>query len=410
MCYNSLEKRRSGVSGVFEDIERLNGGKMNFGTERTRALLDALGSPDDRLKIIHIAGTNGKGSAAEYISRTLAAAGRKVGTFTSPPVLDCSEQFSIDGKPLCAEKAEKYMEKAYAAAENCTSFEVTTAAALYAFAQEGCEYAVVECGLGGLLDATNAVRKKELAVITSIGLEHTAVLGATLEEICAHKSGIIRGCPAVVSALQPEAVLSYFKKLNVIFADKPLEILTSGFSGQSFLYGGDKFEIKMAGFAQAYNAAVAIEAARLLKIPENAIRTGLSAAFLAGRLQYFKAGGNEYIVDGSHNPASFAPLAAELKKYDPEKVTLIFGCLSDKDIESNLSALEGLAGRIFAVQPKSPRAMDIDKIYSACKKRFPAAEVAESVSSALEKSDGAVVVCGSFTLVKEAVSWIEKRL
>lgn len=398
------------MTGVFENTYRLNGGKMNFGTERTRALLDKLGSPDDRLKIIHIAGTNGKGSVAEYLTEILIAAGRKAGTFTSPAVLDYFEQFRICGKPVGREKLENYMEKAYAQAEGCTSFEATAAAAIYAFAEEGCEYAVIECGLGGLLDATNAVRRKEIAVITSIGLEHTAVLGATLEEICAHKSGIINGCPAVVSALQPEAVLSYFKKLNVIFADKPLEILRSGFSGQSFLYGGEQFEIKMAGFAQAYNAAVAIEAARLLKIPENAIRTGLSAAFLAGRLQYFKAGDNEYIVDGSHNPSSFAPLAAELKKYGPEKVTLIYGCLSDKDIEGNLGALEGLAGRIFAVQPKNPRAMDIDKIYSACKKRFPAAEIAESVSRALEKSDGAVVVCGSFTLVKEAVRWIEKRL
>lgn len=398
------------MSDVFEKTDNLNGGNMKFGTERTRAVLDRLGSPDEGLKIIHIAGTNGKGSVAEYLTRILIAAGHRTGTFTSPAVLDFFEQFRVDGQPISRAKLEKYFSRALQAADNCTPFEVQTAAALSAFFEEGCEYAVVECGLGGLLDATNAIRKKELAVITSIGLEHTAILGDTIEKICAHKSGIIRNCPAVVSAYQPKEALSFFKGKGVIFADKPLKILESGFRGQRFLYGGKEFSIKMAGFAQVYNAATAIEAARVLKIDEKAILNGISTAYLAGRLQFFSAGGNEYIVDGCHNPSGFAPLADLIKNYSSSEVTLIFGCLADKDIDKNLCALQGLAARIIAVRPPSSRAMDIDKIYSACKKYFRSVEIENNISGALEKSNGKVVVCGSFTLVKEAVKWIEKRL
>lgn len=398
------------MADIFKKIEKSNGGKMKFGTENTRALLNKLGSPDDGLKIIHIAGTNGKGSIAEYISQILIAAGKKTGTFTSPAVMDYFEQFKINGIPIDRKILEKYFKKAYAAAENCTSFEIMTAGALYAFIGEGCEYAVLECGLGGLLDATNAVNKKELALISSIGLEHTAFLGDTIQKICAHKAGIIKNCPAVVNALQPEEALSYFKKLNVIFADKPLEITASERCFQRFTYDGAEYQLNMAGTAQVYNAAVAIEAARLLNIDENSIQAGISRSRLYGRLQFFCACGRTFIVDGCHNPSSFLPLAEILKKLKAGDVTLIFGCLSDKDIDKNLSALKGLAGRVFAVKPDSPRAMEMDKIYSACKKYFNSVCKMKSIRAALEKSEGTTVVCGSFTLVKEAVNWIEKRL
>lgn len=395
---------------IFNDIANLNKKGMKFGVETTRRILDTLGSPDNKLKIIHVAGTNGKGSTAEYATRILIAAGKRVGTFSSPMVESYFDQFKVDGKPIAEETLAKYFEEAYVAAGGgATEFEVQTAGALYAFYKEGCEYAVVECGLGGKLDATNAIVKKEVAIISSIGIEHTAFLGNTYAKICEHKAGIINNCPAIVNALQPAEAREYFKKLGVTFAEKGFLIKNISLDGVKFTYDGREYKTHMYGREQAYDAATAIEAMRTLGIDENAIRSGVFEANLAGRLQVLAASGNLYIVDGGHNPSGMKPLAELINNFPADKVEIIFGCLSDKDINGNLRALEGLSKKITAVQPDSPRALDINKITAACKKYFAVVSEDKSVSAALEKANGVVVVCGSFTLVKEALSWIEKK-
>ncbi|MCH5164059.1 MAG: hypothetical protein J1F36_03495 [Clostridiales bacterium] len=393
---------------IFQKIDKLCGGGMVFGTERTRALLDKLGSPDDRLKIVHIAGTNGKGSIARYITEILIAAGKKVGTFTSPAVVDYFEQFAINGEPISKEVLSDYFTCAYEKGRDCTAFEVQTAGALYAFYKEGCQYAVVECGLGGKTDSTNAIRKKELAVISSIGLEHTHILGDTIAKICEQKAGIINNCPVVVNAYQPKEALEFFEKMGAVFADKRLEVLESSPYRQRFLYDGVEYSICQAGKAQLYNAATAICAAKLLGLAVKDIQAGLKKANLPGRLQFIEAKGNTYIVDGAHNPACFNELALTLKELNAKDVTMIFGCLSDKDIDANLQAVKGLISRVIAVKPTSQRAMDIEKITTTCSKYFDTVAI-DSVSRALEKSTGTVVVCGSFTLVKEALQWIGKE-
>ena len=398
------------MHSIFKDIANLNKKGMKFGVETTRRLLDRLGCPDTKLKIIHVAGTNGKGSTAEYISRILIEAGKRVGTFTSPMVESYFDMFKVNGTPVDGDTLSKYFEAAYAAADGeATQFEVETAAALYAFYKEGCEYAVVECGLGGKLDSTNAIARKEVAVISSIGIEHTAVLGDTYAQICAHKAGIINGCPAIVNALQPEEVREYFKKSNVTFADKRFKINDISLCGTKFSYDGREYTTNMYGREQAFNAATAIEVAHVLNIDEKAIQVGILKANIAGRLQILRALGNIYVVDGGHNPSGIKPLAELLKTFPTADIQIIFGCLSDKDIHGNLRQLKGLANKITAVQPPSPRATDIDTIVAACKKYFDAVSKEGSVSAALEKAAGVVVVCGSFTLVKEALNWIEKR-
>ncbi|MDE7401000.1 MAG: hypothetical protein K2N17_02990 [Clostridia bacterium] len=362
------------------------------GTAVTRKILDNLNSPDDGLKIIHVAGTNGKGSTAEYFTRILIAAGKKVGTFTSPAVYDFYDQFRIDGVPLSAEVAEKYFERAAQAAEGlgATDFEIQTAGIILAFKEEGCEWAVIECGMGGLNDATNAINKKQLAVITSISLEHTAYLGNTIEEICAQKAGIINNCPAVINDFQPPAARKYFKDIGGRFAK------LSGLSE--------------AGDLQRYNAATAIDGARILGLPYEAIREGIKNAQLNGRCEKITVNGTNYILDGAHNPAAFKPLTQALKSLPRSEVTVIFGCLKDKDIEGNLSALSEVCGNIIAVECDSPRKMPLDQIERACKKYFKSVATAQSVSDALNKSyTKTVVICGSFTLLKEAKQWIEKR-
>ena len=326
MTYNEV------VSAVFS----LSGRGMDFGTERTRSILNALDCPDKKLKIIHVAGTNGKGSVAEYLTQILIAAGKKVGTFTSPAVFDYSEQFRVDGKPIEKELYARAFGQALKCAEGATQFEVETAGALNAFALAGCEYAVVECGLGGTYDATNAILKKEVAVITSIALEHTAILGDTLADICKHKAGIIKDCPAVVSAYNPPEVIKYFKDLGATVADKPVEIIKSNLKGSSFLYGGFGFFTEMAGAVQPYNAAVAIEAARLLGLEHGAIYLGIKAAKRGGRCEILTTnGGKTYVLDGAHNPAAFVPLF-ELVTTNYGKADVIYGSLSDKNVSKNL--------------------------------------------------------------------------
>lgn len=388
--------------GIFGKIRRLSSKGMDFGTERTRRILDGLGGPDKKLKIIHIAGSNGKGSVAEYITRILIEAGKRVGTFTSPFVYNYFEQFKTDGKPFKKNTLKKYFKEAYgyAKALNATEFEVETAGAIYAFYGEGCEYAVLECGLGGLNDATNAIAKKEVAVITTIGLEHTKILGNTLEEICSQKCGIIKNCPAVVSAFQEKEILNYFKSTPAIIADDGLEIFEDG-----FLYGGEKYETGIEGSVQPYNASVAIEVCKLLGIDKSAISSGLKKAKLAGRLEVIKKD-KTYILDGSHNPQSFIPLKNLLcGKYVKDGVTVIYGCLSDKDYKSCLSVLKSCAGRIITVPTCGARGFSLEGEAAES-----GAEYCKSVKSALKIANGEVVcVCGSFTILKEAYKWIKRR-
>ena len=365
--------------------------EIHPGTAVTRSILDRLGSPDDALKIIHIAGTNGKGSTAEFFTRILIAAGKRVGTFTSPAVYDFYDQFRINGKTLFVEVAEKYFERALIAAEGlgATDFEIQTAGVLLAFKEEGCEWAVIECGMGGLNDATNAINKKELAVITSISLEHTHYLGNTIEEICEQKEGIIKDCPVVVNDFQPsEAARNYLKNAGGVFAK----------------VGGKDFDL------QKYNAATAIEGARILGMPEEAIREGIKNTKPAGRVEKIAAGGRDYILDGAHNPIAFEPLRRYISGLHGGEVTIIFGCLKDKDIDGNLGMLAGLADNIIAVKCPSPRALSAEETAISCKKYFDNVSTAQSVTEAFEKAyTKTVVVCGSFTLLKEAKLWIEKR-
>ena len=388
---------------------------LKTGTERTVAILNALQNPDKDLKIIHVAGTNGKGSVSEYITQILLAAGKTVGTFQSPAVYGYFEQFRINGSPIAEEELERAFSAALVYAGGCgaTGFEAETAGAILAFKTAGVEYAVIECGMGGLNDATNAVSKKELAVITSIGLEHTAYLGKTLKEICVQKAGVIKDCPAVISALQPDEVKAYFSGKNVVFADKPIKIIKSDLNGQTFLYGENQFDITMAGTAQPYNAACAIETAKLLGIGHGAIFAGLKSAKLSGRAEIIQTNGARYVLDGAHNPPAMSELAKLLRQnFKKEQTAMIFGCLADKDVLGNVSAIAGTVAEIIAVRPDNSRGAELKEIVSACKKHFKNTRSAASVSLALDETKDYknVIICGTFTILTEAKQWIEKRL
>lgn len=393
--------------------------EIHPGTKVTRTILNNLGSPDDSLKIIHIAGTNGKGSTAEYFTQILIAAGKRVGTFTSPAVYDFYDQFRIGGVPLSAEVAEKYFERALKAAEGlgATDFEIQTAGVILAFKEEGCEWAVIECGMGGLNDATNAINKKELAVITSISLEHTQYLGNTIAKICVQKAGIIKNCPVVVNRSQPDEVRRYFKRKGAIFPDSLAKMY--GFEDNEFMmcgsrYGHKKFTLaNNRTYIQELNAEVAIKGAELLGISVEAVFEGIKNTVPRGSAEFFVAGEKTYILDGAHNPEAFQHLRNCLWKLPCKEITVIFGCLKDKDIDGNLAMLEWVDHKIdniIAVKCPSPRARSAEETAEACKRYFDNVSTAQSVSEALGKAHTkTVVVCGSFTLLKEAKLWIEKR-
>ncbi len=398
---------------VVNQIVGMRSAGMKFGTERTRALLDALGSPDEKLKIIHVAGTNGKGSVCTYLTQILLAAGKTVGTYMTPEVYCFEEQFLINGR-TDARLTEECLARAQQAAEGMTdkptAYERQTAAAFLMFAEAGCEYAVTECCMGGLLDTTNAVNKKVLAVITSVSLEHTAFLGDTVQKIARHKAGIIKDCPSVISQCVPEEVRPLFNSLGSVSAYDVSDI-TEEDGGTRFVCGGEQYFTRMLGCRQPYNAATAITAADILGIEQKFISAGISAAYLKGRLETVKIGSAEYITDGAHNPESFIPLVNLLKsRYSGKKRAIIYGCLSDKDITAALGELKDCAEQIVAVRPQNYRAMDYDKILAACRSAFGSVTQSDSVTQALDSTVADVVaVCGSFTLLKEAEEWIEKK-
>ncbi len=386
-----------------------------YGTERCERLLKLTGNPDSKLKIVHIAGTNGKGSTAEYISSVLVAAGKKTGTFTSPQVFCHGEQFRVDRVQLTAEKIRGYIDEVKKAALNMrdepSPFEIETAAAILAFYKEGCEYAVIECGLGGRDDATNAISKKEVAVITSVSLEHTAELGPTLKDICLAKSGIIRNCPVVVPSCMTGEAKRFFGRFDPVIAGEGLTPLASedGEDGQRFRYKGAEYRIKMLGEAQLYNAATAVEVCRLLGIEERYISEGLGEAELAGRIQIIKRGGRTFILDGAHNPGAAEALSGFLKGYGVTEGELVFGCLSDKDADGLAEILSPHFIRAVLFEPDSPRAMPLKKMLCAFSGRIDTLTAA-SVGEALDKTEAdTVAVCGSFTILKEAEEWINRR-
>lgn len=393
-----------------EVLKSLRNRGMKFGTATTRLLLDRLGAPDDGLKIVHIAGTNGKGSVAEFMTAILCAAGKRVGTFTSPQIYAYRDMFRIDGRPLSDEHLTEYLTRALRAEQGleATAFEVETAAAVEGFRREGCEYAVIECGMGGKDDATNAVSHKQAAIITSVSLEHTAFLGNTVSEICEKKAGIVKDCPVVIHPLQSAEGMTYLSRIpGAVVAESPVYAQRP----TGFFYKGKSFRLSVAGCEQPANAACAIEAARLLNLDESAIYTGIRNAVPAGRLQFFRKNNRLYLLDGAHNPAAFMPLCELLKSGDlPADRTVVYGCLSDKDADGCLAALSGQVRKLVAVCPDSPRSMEREKLTGICRRYFPDAETAEGVDDALDGiASDLTVVCGSFTLLKEARQWIERK-
>ena len=403
---------------------------VRFGTARTRALLDALGSPDLKTNIVHVAGTNGKGSVCASLASVLREAGYRTGSFFSPAVLFPHETVRIDGCPVPEETYLRLRGEVDAVADKMsdvpTAFERETALALLAFAESGCDFSVLECGLGGRDDATNAVARKELAVITSVALDHTRELGDTLTEVARAKAGIIKG--RAVSAPQCSEVARVIYPLCTAVAVAPPRVEV-GADGTLFDYDCKQWKTALCGRHQAVNSAVVIEAASQLRkagfaVPEAALRSGLENVVHHARFEVLKSDnvvnspyhitvprGKTLVLDGAHNPHGARALAETLEDVFGEgKVAAVFGVLADKDVAGIAGTLAPRFCRVLTVTPPSARALDaeaaknvFDRAADALGELVPtdtARGVREGVERLLSDYD-TVVVCGSLTLFSE---------
>lgn len=405
-----------------EALEYIDGTKW-FGAEptlrRIKELLEKLGEPQRRLKFVHIAGTNGKGSAAAMMASVLKASGYKTGLFTSPYLFRFNERMQINGKEIDNDALALYVsavrEQADAMEEHPTQFELMTAAALLYFAAEGCDIAVLEAGLGGRYDATNVIEAPECSIIMNIGLDHMVVLGDTVETIAFEKAGIIKkNCPCIL--YQQESVQSI---IAARCAELGSELHTADFSciepgfdslfGQSFAYKGKTYALPLLGAHQLKNAAVALEATAVLrkrgwKLASEDVEHGLYSVSWPARFELC-ATEPDFIVDGGHNPQCAAAVKDCLMHYYPDKRrVLLVGVMTDKDSAGIMDALSDAADEFVAVTPDSPRALSAQALSELLEKYGKPVTVCESIESGIDTAktlageDGMVCAVGSLFL------------
>ena len=348
------------------------------GLERVAALLHRLGDPQEKLRFVHIAGTNGKGSCAAMTASVLRAAGYRTGLFTSPYLFRFNERMQINGEPIGDEELAALVTQirpiADAMEDHPTEFELMTAVALLWYLRERCEIVVLEVGLGGRLDATNVIGAPEAAVIMNIGLDHTAVLGDTVEQIAAEKAGIVKpGCAVALYPQTPEAEAVVRERCEAVGASLRVADLTQlqgefdSLEGQVFRYRGASYAIPLLGEHQLRNAAVVLEVAEILrekgwKLPHEAVEHGLYAVSWPARFELLRAE-PPFVVDGGHNPQCAMTVAESLLRYFPDRRrVLLVGVLADKDYEGLFDILDVAADAYFCVTPASARALPADRL------------------------------------------------
>ena len=390
------------------------------GLERIRRLLGRLGNPQEQLKFVHIAGSNGKGSTAAMLASVLTAAGLRTGLYTSPHLWRFHERFQVDGVPISGEELAEITARVLEAAEDETEFELMTAIGMLHFLRSGCELVVLETGLGGRLDSTNIVAAPEAAVITHIGLEHTELLGDTLGRIAAEKAGIIKAGSDVVlyrQSREVEAVVERAcaeQKVRLAFtAPEQLEVLSSGLEGQTFTYRGrGPFHIRLLGEYQLENAMTVLDTAAALMgrgwdISWEAVRTGLSKAVWPARMELARRS-PDVILDGGHNPQCMEALSRALRElYPGKKLIFLTGVLADKNYPAMLGEVLPLAKACYTITPDSPRAMPAGALAKYIEDRGGRAVPCGSIREGLERAlaaagpEDAVCACGSLYMIGE---------
>jgi dihydrofolate synthase/folylpolyglutamate synthase len=442
------------------DWERLAAAR-NWNLDRMRLMLDRAGHPERGLKAIHIAGTKGKGSTAAMIASSLAAAGFRAGLYTSPHLRDFRERIRVNGREISRADVARFVTCAQPIIDAIppddigapSFFEAYTLVAFMYFAEKPCDMVVLETGLGGRLDATNVIEDPLVAVITRIGIDHTAELGATIPRIAAEKAGIIKPGSTVVSSPQPQSawrVLTetcrergatlhgvrvkqaagkrpVFRRLlpDQRKASFVLEQIESGPGGHRFNLTGmgadyRNLYCRLLGDHQLYNAATAVAALHLIgrqgvAVPEEAIRRGLATVRWPGRLDV--AGKRPWIVlDGAHDEISARALARSVVELFPHRrLLLVLGISKDKDIRGVGTHLCPIADVAIFTASKLPRAASPEELTKElgdmCPKHRAAPSVADAMELALSEAneDDLVLATGSLYVVGEAMEALENR-
>ena len=403
------------------------------GLSRTLRLLELSGRPDRKLKFVHVAGTNGKGSTSACIASVLKCAGYTVGLYTSPYISVFNERIQVNGEMITDLELEQVTDFIRPFADSMTDdppteFEMITAVAMEHFARRGCDIVVLEAGMGGLLDSTNVIDSPECAVLCAIGLDHTKQLGDTVEKIAATKAGIIKPSCEVVMYDAGESVTEIIRQAcekndcTLSTADfSKLKVLETDADGVRFDYGELKnLSLGLSGAYQPYNAAVAVCACFALRrrgfyISEAAIREGLENVRWQGRFELL--GKNPaFILDGAHNPHGMAATAESLKAYFPDKkIHFIVGVMADKDVTSMMKQLLPLAADFIAVRPDNDRAMDekelCERLCSIGARAEYRSDMTDAVTTALERAgnDGVCAALGSLYFSADIRSAYEKQ-
>ena len=425
---------KTNSKAAIEKIHKFERFGMILGLERMNSLLNLLGDPQDDLKIIHVAGTNGKGSICRYIYSVLQAGGYKTGLYTSPFLEVFNERIELDGKYISNEDLAVYTDRVLKCVETMTQrgeqspteFEVVTAIAFLYFKEKGCDYAIMEVGLGGSGDSTNVCKAPLISVIASISYDHTDRLGNTLAEIAGEKAGIIKeGCPVVTSAEAPEALevierkaeelgCMYFETRHVPYTVKSQDLGGSVFDVNIQGVTYENLEISMLGEHQIKNAICALAALSIIEergdvsLHRDDIYKGFKAAKQIGRLEVMSAQEKVpvVIIDGAHNPDGAASLRKAMKEYMPDKkILMVTGMLADKDTESILREFTAITDRFIATEPENPRKLDAESLQAKIEAMGASCEsipdCREAVKAAAErgKDFDAVLYAGSLYMI-----------
>ena len=392
------------------------------GLERLTYLLDKMGNPQKKLKFIHIAGTNGKGSTSVMTANILQMGSYKTGLYISPYVLCFRECMQINGDMIskkelteCAMYVKKYADAMLFDFESPTQYEVETAIAFEWFMRQNCDVVCLEVGLGGRFDATNVIDKPLLQVITAISLDHTAILGDTIEKIAFEKAGIIKGATTILYPLQDKVVEQVIKKRcheensELIIPDiSKIEISDNSWMKNSFSYKGVNIEKSLSGLFQIYNAVTVYEMIQALNkkgfaISKESVYEGIKNTFFPARMEIISQK-PLVILDGAHNPSGIAALETTLKYFKDKKINIMMGMLADKNYEAALGVIAPYASNFIAVTPPNSRALSgltlSESASKHCKNVLYKDDFKDAVIYALQKTGAkdVLIICGSLYL------------
>lgn len=416
---------------IIDRIHEFNRFGMVLGLDRMEELLRRLGNPQDDLKVIHVAGTNGKGSVSKYLEEGLAACGYKMGLYTSPYIETFNERIRYDGADISDEDLEYYGQKVVSAAEamvadgldSPTEFEVVTAIAFLYFAGRQADITILEVGLGGIGDSTNVVKSPLASVITSISYDHMAQLGSSLAEIAVNKAGIIKtGCPVIANVPQRDAAKIIARKAyamgsrlydisGIRAAVSDETPFSQKVSMELYEKSYSDVEISMVGRHQAENLKTALATLEILrksgavKLDREALYEGLKRARQPGRFEVISED-PLVIIDGAHNEAGAQALQETMAQhFAGKKILLVAGILADKKIDSIVKFLTKITDHIIVTEPDNPRKLAAEKLAEHVAEFGAAAEAVSDVEAAVhrakELADGydVILFAGSLYLI-----------